>query len=404
MIDRQLVETMFEAASMQRWNDHIRPHRGFTELDKQAHKIVFAYVIARIEESDRGAVIDWKALIEGGIFEFLHRLRLTDLKPHVFHQLMDRKRDELNRWVLAGLESSAGQIGGGFFERMKAYWFEPETFRLERRILKAAHYLATNWEFEIVYRMNEQLTGIEQTRAAIGNEIEEHYDLAGVQKISLGKKTHQFLDLIGQMRFQQRWAQTPRVPETSVLGHMLLVAVLSYLVSLELGACEKRLYHNFFGGLFHDLPEVLTRDIISPVKGSVEGLDEIIKEIERRELEEKVLPLLPEAWRPEMRYFVADEFASRIRREDGTVQHCSSDEIQASYNEDRYLPIDGEIIRACDKFAAFVEASLSIHYGIKSPPLLDGVRSGYERFASASPAGYAFRALYDALRPEPSQM
>ena len=29
-----------------------------------------------------------------------------------------------------------------------------------------------------------------------------------------------------------------------------------------------------------DLPEVLTRDIVSPVKASVEGLDSLIKEIE----------------------------------------------------------------------------------------------------------------------------
>ncbi|MGZ7169402.1 MAG: HD domain-containing protein [Halobacteriota archaeon] len=30
--------------------------------------------------------------------------------------------------------------------------------------------------------------------------------------------------------------------------------------------CYRRRFHNFFGGLFHDLPEALTRDIISPVK------------------------------------------------------------------------------------------------------------------------------------------
>jgi competence protein ComGF len=36
-----IVERFSKAASMQRWNDHIRPVE-FTELDKQAHKMVIA--------------------------------------------------------------------------------------------------------------------------------------------------------------------------------------------------------------------------------------------------------------------------------------------------------------------------------------------------------------------------
>ena len=63
-----------------------------------------------------------------------------------------------------------------------------------------------------------------------------------------------------------------RIPETSVAGHMLIVALLTYLLSLQMNPCQKRKYNNFFAGLFHDMPEVLTRDIISPVKNSIDGL------------------------------------------------------------------------------------------------------------------------------------
>ena len=41
MITRPLLEQIFEAASIERWNDH--PHPAvFTELGKQAHKMVAA--------------------------------------------------------------------------------------------------------------------------------------------------------------------------------------------------------------------------------------------------------------------------------------------------------------------------------------------------------------------------
>ena len=65
------------------------------------------------------------------------------------------------------------------------------------------------------------------------------------------------------------------------MGHMLIVAIMSYLCSLEIDACDQRIRNNYFTALFHDLPEILTRDIISPVKKSVDGLDDIIKDIER---------------------------------------------------------------------------------------------------------------------------
>ena len=75
-----MLEFIHEAASIQRWNDHVGPGSGFTELDKQAHKMVFAYVIGKIEETDRRADINWRGLIEGGIFEFLHRIVLMFIR------------------------------------------------------------------------------------------------------------------------------------------------------------------------------------------------------------------------------------------------------------------------------------------------------------------------------------
>lgn len=50
-LPRDLIQFIFEAAYIQRWNDHIRP-QGFTELDKQAHKMMILYVLARYEEQD----------------------------------------------------------------------------------------------------------------------------------------------------------------------------------------------------------------------------------------------------------------------------------------------------------------------------------------------------------------
>lgn len=391
MISKGFLDLIYEGANIQRWNDHNRPHIGFSELDKQAHKFIFAYVLAKTEE-DRGVTIDWKTLIEGGIFEYIHRVKLTDIKPPIFHQLVQKYGDKLNDWVFQEIKGKIEGINGDFVDRFYEYYFKTK-HKDEKKILKAAHYLATNWEFNIIYSLNSTLYGLEQTKANIENQIEEHSDLAGVQKILLKKSLHAFLDLVGQLRYQKRWAQTPRIPETSVLGHMLIVAILAYICSLEIGSCNQRLYNNFFGGLFHDLPEVLTRDIISPVKNSVSGIDEMLKEIESAQIEEVILPLLPDTWRQEIEYFTMDEFESKII--DGTVKIVSSERIKRDFNFDNYYPLDGQIIEVCDKLAAYLEACISIMHGITSEHLTTAKKNLYEKHKNKNICGIDFGQLFD---------
>ena len=370
----------------------MRP-KGFTELDKQSQKMIIAYIIANFEEKDKGQFINWRHLIEGGIFEYFHRIILTDIKPPIYHKLMAKRGNEINRWVYDQLGSYLKSISDDFFEKFCLYFDDPSYAKLEKKILKASHYLATNWEFKIIYSMNSAIYEIEDTKRAIENELEEHYDLAGVQKIRLGNKTSDLIDLIGQLRFQQRWAQSPRVPETSVMGHMLIVAIFSYLCSLEIGACDKRICNNYFSGLFHDLPEVLTRDIISPVKRSVGDLGDIIKEIENQQMDEKIYPLLPVTWHKDFKYLIEDEFESKIRV-NGDIRKVSTDQISDLYNKKEFDAIDGEIIRACDHFAAYMEAKISISHGITSVHLKEGSRNICQDYENKVIGGIDFGKLF----------
>lgn len=83
-IRKALILKIFDAANMQRWNDKIRPVE-LRELDKQAHKMVLAYFLGKFEEGREG--FDWIEIIEGGLFEFLQRLVITDLKPQIFYEI-----------------------------------------------------------------------------------------------------------------------------------------------------------------------------------------------------------------------------------------------------------------------------------------------------------------------------
>lgn len=393
MLTKSFIEFLYEAAHIQRWNEHIRPS-GFTELDKQAHKMMIVYVLARHEEDDHGAEINWRLLIEGGIFEFMQRNALTDIKPTIFHEMMRVYGKELNEWVYQELRRRIPDIQDDFMQKMQRYFEEPGYAAMEKKLLRAAHYLATKWEFELIYHFNEGIYGSEDTKALIENELEDHYDLAAVKKLALKGKSSKFIDLVGQLRFQKRWAQSPRVPETSVMGHVLLVAIMGYFCAVKLHACDERIVGDFLCGLFHDLPEVLTRDIISPVKRSVPGLDELIKKIEERLVAEKILPLLPYSWHEDILYYTQNEFSNRVRI-NGKTEQTTIEKINAKYNEPGYHAIDGAVLKGCDNLAAFVEVWLSQRYGISSPRMEEGERAIRAQYKDKVIGGINFGRVYD---------
>ncbi len=360
MINPKIIEYIFSSASIQRWNDYPRMV-DLVELDKQAHKFIIAYFIAKLEDD-----INFTHLIEAGIFEFLRRVVVTDIRPDVFRKALQQKSKEINTWVVGKLKSSIENIeNGNFLQKFEEFLND---------LLKAASYLSTKWEFSIVYQTSQFLSDIEEVKKAVDAEIEDYYELIGVRKIALNKKLAKIVDLSGRLRFQKRWAQTPRIPETSVLGHMLTVALFSYFYSLEVKACDKRLQNNFFTALFHDLPEALTRDIISPVKYSVDELSEIIAEYEVAKIEDDILPNIPINIQEEFSYIlgiskgIKEEFANKVKI-DGNITEV--DDIN-KYNLDKYEAIDGLALKQCDKLSAFVEASLSISHGIKSKELISG--------------------------------
>ncbi len=363
MLRKGLIEKLFEASHMQRWNDHFRPVELF-ELDKQAHKMIAAFMLGRFEEHQSG--FSWIEIIEGGIFELLQRIVITDLKPPVFY-LIKEDRDRyrrLNDWIYSQLENYLLPLGDDFASRFRRYFASDET-SINRRVLGAAHVYSSLWEYRIIEPLNPQIFEIEEVGKTLEAKLEGYMDLHGLRELYAHSSYRKFLNLCGQLRFQYRWSNLHKVPKTSVLGHMLFVAILSYLFSLKIGACDKRKENNYFTGLFHDLPEVLTRDIISPVKSSVEGLKELISEYEREMMQREVYNLIPSSWHELIRLYTENEFED-VAFIEGRRTPASTEVISERYNEDRFSPRDGRLIKSADDLSAFVESCSAIENGNKS--------------------------------------
>lgn len=372
MIRKSLITTLFKGFNIQRWNDKIRP-AILTEIDKNAHKMIIAYCLAKYEE--KKGTINWHNIIKGGIFEFFRRLIISDIKSPIYTKIKSQYPaafKSLNKWVFSKLKHIIDDKD--LKEDLEKYLLgENSIDEKSGRILSAAHIYASYWEFKIIKQANPEGYEIREIESLMLKDISNYLDLEGMQKIITRQTISGFIDLVGQLRFQIRWGQTLRVPETSVLGHSMFVATLCYLFSRELKACDQRIRNNFFGGLFHDLPEALTRDIISPVKSATPEMPEVIKKIESELAEKELYKHLEPDWKDEMSYYITDFDKSKISSE-GSIRNLTSDEINRSYNNNTYNPLDGEFTKAADEIAAFVEAYMAKEAGINTKDLEDGLQ------------------------------
>lgn len=382
IIRKSLLELIFSGAFMKRWNDKLRPME-LVEVDKQGHKMIVAWLLFLLNSRDLDVARKralGESIIEGGIYDYLYRLVITDIKPPVFYRIKDNPEDyrTLTNWVLKELTPRISPLGDGFIRHMGEYLMHPEDKGLARRILHAAHLYASYSEFKLlksINRMDHELKEIEQSFIERLNAMR---DLNGVAELldEDGTVLGGFARMCGRLRFQKRWSQTPRVPETSVLGHMFIVAAFSWFFSMEVGACRARSQNNFFSGLFHDLPELLTRDIISPVKGASRDISDLIHEYEILELHRVVLNPLKEGGYTDiterLEYFLGLEVGSEFKATvvvDGKITETTESDLAGRHNQDTLDPKDGPLLKVSDSIAAYIEAHTALKNGISSGQL-----------------------------------
>lgn len=382
MLTQKFALKIFEGFSIQRWTDLIRPF-DIVEMDKAGEKMVLAYIIGKCEEQ-KGVFVDWTWMIYASLFDILKKIALCDIKAPIQQILKKDYASEylrLNEWILNQykplIDDSALFSQFTIYEGQRAGTFDiPEKSRAAERILSAANKFATMRELQMLSIVNEP-ERLEKINKELLADLQGYLDLTGLQLLMTRQKSYDFMMKIEQLRFQTRWNQTPRVPKTSVLGHCFFVAVITLLLCRQSGQkmCEKRLINNYFSALFHDLPEAVTRDIISPVKQATDELPSIVKRIEDEIVNKELVPLMEPYFSDELMYFTSDEFSNRIKDKKGNAEVVSWEDLNGKYNQDDFSPVDGRTVRIADHLSALLEADSSIKHGITSNHLEYGRNS-----------------------------
>lgn len=89
-----------------------------------------------------------------------------------------------------------------------------------------------------------------------------------------------YLLVIHRLASSFRWNKSTRYYPVSVLAHTYLIGFVTYLLANDMDASPDEITDMLLTAFFHDIPEAITGDIITPTKKSVPGLEAMIERIE----------------------------------------------------------------------------------------------------------------------------
>ncbi|MCL2821511.1 MAG: HD domain-containing protein [Oscillospiraceae bacterium] len=418
MITYALAAKLFESFSILRWNDRLRPIE-IIEIDHHAIKSMLTYFLGKCSEYSTKAPkqINWRRIVDVNILDFLSKIATSDIQSRVREEL--RKETAFSKFVCDSWRNPSFHLDKTILDSLKKYLSPENDDSIEYKILRFSHKYTTSREFKVIESFSmpcSDLTGI-------SNSINRHVDESihsSFKREAMDLRDENWtwlpniIGMIERLRFQTRWSQTPRIPPTSVLGHSMYCAVLAYFLSIEIRYKGKKLsneqvVNNFYAALFHDLPEAISRDIISPVKKSSDIIEKLVAKIEKDLCEKNIMSQIPERWQSHFRFITGQmcpneetlnntqldtctvpykkqkdefikhgEFSNRIISKDDkyTIVPWGCDKSPYSEPMEDYIGqsgLDGKLLKVCDNIAAFMEARMSLQHGIRSPHLDNGL-------------------------------
>ena len=98
-----------------------------------------------------------------------------------------------------------------------------------------------------------------------------------------------YIDQVKRLKFSYRWNRLNRLYKISVLSHLYVVFWIGYFLWRFENLSDNDFLELLLRCIFHDIPEALTGDIVSPTKKAVKWLEELINNIEEDLVKNKLL-------------------------------------------------------------------------------------------------------------------
>lgn len=123
--------------------------------------------------------------------------------------------------------------------------------------------------------------------------------LESLQKLLSDPESQKFLAHTQRLSSSMRWNQYQRNTPISVMSHKVIVTYLTYVIGFYGNSVweDNDIVEMLLRAIYHDVPEVITGDIITPTKKSVPWFQELLEKVETQMVDDYLFSYVSDDFR-----------------------------------------------------------------------------------------------------------
>ncbi len=284
-----ILSLIFRWNSIIRWNNFPRIENT-TQTENLALVLHICTTFADILEEKENIKIDLSYIYKKVFFESLNTFVLSDINSWVKNQIR-----KIEPEMITKLNQKVYNVILDFElpEKFKSDFKDvisknPQEYQTEELVFKFAKLLTS--KIEIMYNYKVFTNIYKSTYENLESQLNQ--DKFSILNKYLNDDLFLYFEQINRLKYSQRWNHTQRVTKISVMSHLYIVFCISYILWILEEKNDFEIFEMMKKWLYHDIPEAITGDIVTPTKSAIEWFRDVLSQVEKIMLEENILNYL----------------------------------------------------------------------------------------------------------------
>ncbi|MDD2907773.1 MAG: HD domain-containing protein [Candidatus Gracilibacteria bacterium] len=337
MIGFILKLMLTRGVTMKRWNNFPRIE-DVSHLDNVGYVIHIALFLAYLEEKN-GKKVDREFLIKRIIFNSFSYLLISDINSgtreyirQIDSEIFSKIEEQGYKFIL--LMDAPESIKKDIFDTIN-----DDNKKLELLIISVAKKYAGLNECLVNHKIYSDIyeVPLDQINSFLYTKRSE---LKSLDILLTNENYKKYLSHIRRLNHSMRWSGQTRIFPVSVMSHLVIITFISYV----LGKLENDFGANLdidelmLKSIYHDIPEAITGDIITPTKKSVDGFEEVLEQVEIKMMDDYIFSYVDSEYKKKVSSYMLKPFEGEL----------------------------GKMAKYADIFSALLEAKVERNYGGKN--------------------------------------
>lgn len=348
-----LIELIFHRwLTIKRWNNFPRIE-DVSILDNAWYIIHIALFLSHIEEKSWKKV-NREFLIKRILFWVFSKLVLSDINswtlnyikkidPEIYNKFQDKVH-----WNLFDLDVP------DFIKKDMQDVLNCTSHKLELDIIDAAR--KYSWLQECIINSKVFPWAYDVPMEELNIDISAKKQKLESFKILMNNENYKtYLSQIRRLCHSKRWPWEQRKYDISVMAHLYIVTFFAYIIwSFEIANWKDyNILEFMMKWIYHDIPEVITWDIITPTKRAIPGFSQMLEKVEWQMMNDFFFVYIDKEYEESVKKYMLDPFTDEIWK---YVKHADifsmifESRIEVTEDNKKFTNIYNRMLETWEKF------------------------------------------------------